>query len=176
MQTISQSAEGNQLNRLVRRVRAWPLPEGLRRRIVTLGAGLTVPYLRTSAIELHEVDGARVEVALKNRRKVQNHMKTVHASAMFLLAESATGTVLAANLPDGARFATTHIEIDYKRKARGDLKAVATLTEAQRHEVRTAPEGRLTVPVRLTDEDGNEPATFHIEWSWKQPRAARPAA
>lgn len=167
MQTTSLANSPNRLERLVLKVHSLPVPDSVRRRLITLSAGLTVPYLRTSAIEIDAITAARVEVVLRNRKKVQNHMKTVHASAMFLLAESATGLVLSANLPDGSRFATTHIEIDYKQKAVGDLRAVAVLDEAQRATLRSGASGKLVVPVTLTDQADNEPATFVIEWAFR---------
>lgn len=173
MQTISaevvqNGAPANRFLRLVRRVRALPVPRSLQQRALSYAAGLAVPYLATSSVELLEVDAGEAVLALRNRRKVQNHMKGVHASAMFLLAEAATGVVLSANLPDGSRFATTHIEIDYKQKAVGDLKAIARLTPEQRHMIAHEERGRLRVPVTLTDARGEEPATFIIEWSYKR--------
>lgn len=172
MQTISLDPEQNRFNRLVRRVRALPISRTLQRRVISWSAGLAVPYLSTSSVQFEELDGGRAVLSLGNRRKVQNHMKSVHASAMFLLAEAATGVVLTANLPEGSRFATTHIEIDYKRLAVGDLQAVATLTTEQRELLRSQPKGRLSIPVKLTDVNGNEPASFLIEWSY-QHRARR---
>ena len=165
MQTI---ATENRLSRLVRRVESLPLSPVIQRRALTWFAGLAIPYLATSSIELELVRPERAVLSLRNRRKVQNHMKTVHASAMFLLAEAATGTVLTANLPDGSRFATIHIEIDYVRKAVGDLRATATLSPEQRALIASEAKGRLVVPVALTDAEGNEPARFSIEWSFKR--------
>jgi uncharacterized protein (TIGR00369 family) len=167
MQTISSPRVENRINQLVQRVGALPVPRAWQRRLVTLGVGLTVPYLATSAVVFEHVSDASVTLSLQNRRRVQNHMKTVHASAMFLLAEAATGTVLNANLPEGTRFSTTHIEVDYLRRAEGDLTATATLSDDQRALIRATPKGRLSVPVQVLDASGNEPATFVIEWSWK---------
>jgi acyl-coenzyme A thioesterase PaaI-like protein len=167
MQTTSAQPATNRLTRLVERVHALPLPRPLQQRVLSFAAGLSVPYLATSSVEFVEVRAASATLLLRNRRKVQNHMKGVHASAMFLLAEAATGTVLSANLPDGSKYATTHIQIDYKQKATGDLTAVATLSAEQRDSIRTQAKGKLAVPVTLTDERGGEPAHFTIEWSWK---------
>lgn len=163
----------NALLRQVRRIQTLPLPASLRRRLVSLGAGLAVPYLRTSSVQFESVCAERVRLSLRNVRKVQNHMKTVHASAMFLLAEAATGAVLLANLPDGARFSTTRTEVEYRLKAVGRLEAVATLSPEQQRMVREQEKGRLTVPVVLTDAEGKEPAQFSIEWSWKHRAAPR---
>ena len=152
--------------RRVRKIEALPLPRALRKRLVSFGAGLAVPYLRTSSVHFQSVAPERVTLSLRNRRKVQNHMKSVHASAMFLLAEAATGTVLLANLPDGALFSTTRSEVEYRVKAVGALQAVATLSPEQQRLVREQEKGKLTVPVVLTDAEGKQPAFFSIEWSW----------
>jgi uncharacterized protein (TIGR00369 family) len=172
MQTSSAARVENRINQLVQRIEGLPVPRSWQQRLVTLGVGLTVPYLATSAVHFEHVSDASVTLSLKNRRRVQNHMKTVHASAMFLLAEAATGTVLSANLPEGTRFSTTHIEVDYVRRAEGDLTATATLSDEQRALIRATPKGRLVVPVRVLDASGNEPATFVVEWSWKHANKA----
>lgn len=165
----------NALLRQVRRIEAWPLPGEVRKWLVSFAAGLVVPYLRTSGIELESVRPERVELSLRNLRKVQNHMRTVHASAMFLLAEAATGAVLLANLPDGARFSTVSSHVEYLARAVGRLEVVASLSPEQQRQVREQEKGRLTIPVVLTDVEGKQPAVFAIEWSWKH-RAATKAA
>ena len=166
----------NALMRQLRRIQALPLPSGVRRRLVSFAAGVAVPYLRTSAVQFESVQADRVLLSLCNRRKVQNHMKTVHASAMFLLAEAATGAVLLANLPNGAHLSTTRSEVEYRSKAVGRLEAVASLSPEQQKLVRQQEKGRLTIPVVLTDAEGKEPAFFTIEWSWKHRNAPALAA
>lgn len=61
--------------------------------------------------------------------RVQNHIKGVHACGMALLAESATGAAFGMNLPDEALPLLKSMSIDYVRVAKGDLRAIATLTE-----------------------------------------------
>jgi uncharacterized protein (TIGR00369 family) len=166
----------NRFNQLLTRIEKMPLPRSAKQWLVTRSAGLMIPYLSTSAIEFEAVSREHATLGLRNRRRVQNHMKGVHASAMFLLAEAATGTVLLANLPEGALFSTTRIEIDYTRRARGDLRATASLDQAQRAQLQREEKGKLRVPVVLSDADGNEPARFVIEWSWKHARKRSQAA
>lgn len=161
------SGQENGLMRQMRRIQGLPLPASVRRKLVSFAAGFAVPYLRTSAVQFESVQAERVTLSLRNLRKVQNHMKTVHASAMFLLAEAATGAVLLANLPDGAHFSTTRSEVEYRAKAVGRLEAVASLSPEQQRMVREQEKGRLIIPVVLTDAEGKEPAFFTIEWSWK---------
>jgi acyl-coenzyme A thioesterase PaaI-like protein len=161
--------QSNQFNRVNARLRALPLPRRVREQVLTLGMGWAIPYLSTSSIELLSFDSGSARLRVRNARSVQNHMRSVHASAMYLLAEAATGTVVASNLPDKARYSVTHSEVDYVRRAVGDLVAVATLDAAQQRALREEPKGRLVVPVQVLDQDGNEPARFAIEWAWKHP-------
>jgi acyl-coenzyme A thioesterase PaaI-like protein len=165
----AQPSQSNQFNRLNARLGALPLPRRWRQQALTLGMRWTIPYLSTSSIELIEFSPASARLSVRNRRKVQNHMGSVHASAMYLLAEAATGTVVAANLPDRSRYSVTHSEVDYVRRAVGDLVAHASLDEAQQQALREQPKGRLKIPVQVLDQEGNEPAHFTIEWAWKHP-------
>lgn len=167
----SGAAVRNQLTRVHATLEALPLPQGVRRRILSMGMGLSVPYTGRASIEIAEFGSARAVVRVRNRRKVQNHMGSVHASAMFLLAETATGVVVAANLPDGAHYSVTHVEVDYQRRAKGDLTARASLDPTLQGALRSERKGRVRVPVSMIDADGNEPARFVIEWAFKHPKA-----
>ncbi len=160
-------AQTNQFSRLNARLHALPLPERWRQRVLTFGMGWAIPYLATSSIELFEFGPGSASLRVRNRRKVQNHMRSVHASAMYLLAEAATGTVVASTLPDGARYSVTRSEIEFTKRSVGDLVARATLDDAQQRMLREQPKGRLTIPVQMLDQEGNEPARFTIEWAWK---------
>jgi uncharacterized protein (TIGR00369 family) len=161
------AAPDNAFLRRLHAVHSLHLPAGIEQRLVSFAAGKLVPYLATSAVRLEEVTAERAVLSMRNRRRVQNHMKSVHACAMVLLAEAATGTVLMANLPDRSLFSTTHIGVDYTQRAIGDLRATAELTAEQRELVRTQTKGKLAIPVMLTDAQGTQPARFTIEWSWK---------
>ena len=53
-----------------------------------------VPFTGTAGVNFVSLTPERVEVHLANERRVQNHIGGVHASAMNLLAETATGMVV----------------------------------------------------------------------------------
>ncbi|MFX6755288.1 DUF4442 domain-containing protein, partial [Acinetobacter baumannii] len=72
----------------------------MRIRAVSLIFGNVVPFVGTSGLRYEELTYNRVVVSVRNRRKVQNHIKSVHAAAMALLAETASGFVVGMNLPD----------------------------------------------------------------------------
>jgi hypothetical protein len=79
-----------------------------------------------------------VEVAIANERPVQNHLQGVHASAMNLLAETATGMVVGMNVRDDCVPLAKELKMAFRKRATGALRAVAVLTPEQRAPCRPA--------------------------------------
>lgn len=97
---------------------------------------------------------------------VQNHIKGVHAAAMALAAESATGIVFAMSVPDTHVPVIKSMHVDYVRRARGSLRAEASLPSEAVERIRGEEKGHVTVPVRVTDEAGEEPVKCEMVWAW----------
>lgn len=96
---------------------------------------------------------------MTERRRLHQHLKSVHAGALFTLAECTSGLAMAASVPDTARIIVTDISIDFVKKAHGVLTAVAECkvpdsTVQQRHDVK----------VTLSDETGDDVARATITW------------
>ena len=114
----------NQLKRVVDSSK-W-LPANIRAAVVSKILGKVVPYVGTSGLLYEEITSERVIVSIKNQRKVQNHINNVHAAAMALLAETATGFVVGINLPDDKLPLIKSLKVDYYKRTQGDMRAVAT--------------------------------------------------
>ncbi|MEL0027259.1 MAG: DUF4442 domain-containing protein [Perlucidibaca sp.] len=142
------------------------LPAGLRARAMSLIFGNVVPFVGTSGLLYEEITSERVVVSVRNRRRVQNHIKSVHAAAMALLAETASGFVVGVNLPDDKLPLIKTLHVDYVRRSSGDLRAVATLTADDIARIRNEPKGEVLVPVTLTDASGEEPVKCQMVWAW----------
>lgn len=154
-------------NNITRALRPFEkLPAGLRSRAISLIFGNVVPFVGTSGLIYEEITSERVVVSVRNKRKVQNHIKSVHAAAMALLAETASGFVVGANLPDDKMPLIKTLHVDYTRRSSGDLRAVATLSPAQIALIRSEPKGEVLVPVTLTDATGEEPVQCQMLWAW----------
>ena len=142
------------------------LPPNLRTTVISKIFGRVVPLVGTAGLRYEELTPERVVVSIRNRRPVQNHINGVHAAAMALLAETATGFVVGMNLPDDKLPLIKTLKVDYLKRTKGDMRAVATLTPEQVKLVRTTPKGEVLVPVVVTDESGQEPIRCEMLWAW----------
>lgn len=142
------------------------LPPSLRSTVISKIFGRVVPLVGTAGLRYEELTPERVVVSIRNRRPVQNHINGVHAAAMALLAETATGFVVGMNLPDDKLPLIKTLKMDYLKRTQGDMRAVATLTPEQVNLVRTTPKGEVLVPVVVTDESGQEPIRCEMLWAW----------
>lgn len=146
-------------------------PAALRPAALSAVLGRIVPFVGTAGLAIEELSESRAVVAIANRRKVQNHIGSVHAAAMTLLAETASGFVVGMNVPDDKVPVVKTIGMEFKKRAKGRLRAVATLTDDERERMRRDPKGEVSVSVTLTDEEGKEPIVATMVWAWTPKRA-----
>ncbi|RYX89120.1 MAG: DUF4442 domain-containing protein [Comamonadaceae bacterium] len=133
-----------------------------------------VPFARTAGLDFLQMDCDRVEIGIRNERKVRNHIGGIHASAMNLLAETATGMVVGMNVRDDCIPLAKEMKMVFTKGATGSLKAVATLTAEQRALIRDTDKGEIMVPVVVTDEAGINPVECEFVWAWV-PFSPKPA-
>ena len=125
-----------------------------------------VPFTGTVCIDFLQMSRERVEVSLKNEKKVQNHIGGIHASAMNLLAETATGMVVGMNVRDDCTPMAKSLKMAFKKRATGAMRAVAVLTPEQQALMQASDKGEVTVQVTVTDEAGIEPVECEFVWAW----------
>ena len=133
-----------------------------------------VPFTGTAGLRFIEMSQERTELAISNVKKVQNHIEGVHASAMNLLAETATGMVVGMNLRDDCIPLAKHMSMAFKKRATGSLRAVATLNDEQRAAMQASDKGEVTVSVVVTDEAGIEPVECEFVWAWIPSASRKP--
>ena len=154
----------NQMSRLIGKLQA--LPPGLQPMAQTFLLGKGVPFLGTAGMQFEQVTPQRVVVSVANKRKVQNHIKGIHAAAMALLAETATGFVVGMNLPDSKLPLLKSMKIDYVRRSTGDMRAVAELTPQQIQSIVNDDKGEVVVKVMVTDAANVQPVECEMTWAW----------
>ena len=142
------------------------LPKPVRSKALNLVVGHAVKFVGTSGIEIEVLEPEMVHLKLANRKKVQNHIGGIHAAAMALLAESATGLIVGLCVSKDSLPVLKSMKIDYKKRASGDMEAVARLTPEQITMLGHTPKGNLVVPVVVTDSRQIEPIHVEMEWAW----------
>jgi acyl-coenzyme A thioesterase PaaI-like protein len=85
------------------------------------------PYFSSIAPLIENLEPGACVVRLKQRRRIENHIRTVHAIAMCNAAELAGGLATDATIPDSMRWIPKGMTVRYLKKALGELRAIATV-------------------------------------------------
>jgi acyl-coenzyme A thioesterase PaaI-like protein len=142
-------------------------PPDQRRPLVTRAVGQVIPFVATAGCFVEAYTRTRVAVRLDNRHEVQNHLGGLHAAALALLAETASGLVVALNVPAGSAPLLRTMDVSFERFARGTVQAEATLSEAEADGIQSRPIGKIDVDVALTaPEDDTTLVSSALQWAW----------
>jgi acyl-coenzyme A thioesterase PaaI-like protein len=139
------------------------------RRLFTRIVCFKAPYFASISPLLLQLEPGLCEAELRQRRRVQNHIGTVHAIALCNLAELCAGLVTDVSIPADMRWIPKDMTVRYLRKATGRITAAARPATALRssHEPYDA-----TIAVTLTNDAGEAVASADIRM-WLSPRPGR---
>lgn len=128
-------------------------------RLFSYMVGFMAPYSGTIGARVVKLEPGHGIVVLKDRRRVRNHLKCVHAMALINLAEISTGLTLMNSLPNDARGILTDIRMQYHKKARGYLTAecICVIPESN-------AEQELEITGEIKNEAGEVVATGIATW------------
>ncbi|MCW5801016.1 MAG: DUF4442 domain-containing protein [Deltaproteobacteria bacterium] len=132
---------------------AWDLLSGMPggKAVFSRLVGRMAPYTGTIHATVTVLRTGYAEVQMNDRRGLRNHLESIHAIALANLAELAGNLALAYSLPDDARFIVSGLEIEYTKKARGTITAIAEPPIP-----RTATRAQYDIPVVLRDASGDD--------------------
>jgi acyl-coenzyme A thioesterase PaaI-like protein len=143
------------------------VPPRLRRPLVTRAVGEVIPFVDTAGCFVEAYTPRRVAVRLDNERAVQNHLGGLHAAALALLAETASGLVVALNVPDGSSPLLRTMDLAFDQFARRAVQAEATLTDEEGTQIESRPLGQIEVDVTLTaPDDDTTLVSGPLTWAW----------
>ncbi|HET8559965.1 MAG TPA: hotdog fold domain-containing protein [Marmoricola sp.] len=83
------------------------------------------PYFASIRPRFTVIGPNHAEVVVRDRRRVHNHLGTVHAIALCNGLEAAMGALAEATIPAGKRWIPKGMEVAYTAKATGDVTCVA---------------------------------------------------
>lgn len=147
---------------MYRRFTRWPLGRWLFSRAVCWKA----PYFSTISPLITVLETGRCEAVFADRRRVRNHLGTVHAIALCNLAELTAGVMTDASLPTGMRWIPKGMTVQYLKKAKGRMRGVATPAIPL---VASTSGYELPVNVDVFDPDGERVFSAEIRM-WLSPR------
>ena len=139
-----QSAADNYLLNLYRKTTRLPLGQKLFSAVFARKA----PYFATIGPTVTELRPNFCEVRFNKRRKVENHIGTVHVIAICNALEMAMGGLAEASIPKHLRWIPKGMQVNYTAKATTDIRVTA---EANPEDWRP---GDLPVTVKAYRDDG----------------------
>jgi uncharacterized protein (TIGR00369 family) len=148
------------LARIVSKVKNYP------KWVLSFLIGRTVRFVGTAGISFEEMTTERVIASIENKPKIRNHIGQVHAGAMILLAETATGMLVGMNITDHKIPLIKSIKTNFVRRSLGGMTAVATITEEQKMLIKNQDKGETLIAVSITDESGQAPIECEMLWAW----------
>ncbi|MDN5619907.1 MAG: DUF4442 domain-containing protein [Psychrobacter sp.] len=146
------------------------LPASARSSILSKAFGKVVPYVGTTGVYYEMVEPNQVIVSLNNTKNVQNHIGSIHAVAITLLAETATGFILGLNLPSDRVLLIKSYSVNFYRPIKkGQIAAIASLSDEQRLQILNTPKGEMVIPCVIDDRESDsdrDPIVVEMTWAW----------
>ncbi len=121
LMVVPAPSAGERLLRLWRRLE--PLPGG--RWLFGLAVRAMIPYTGSVSPRVEVLEPGRAVISIRQRRRLEQHLGSIHAIALANVAEFASGAAMSTALPAGYRGIVTRFAIEYFKKARGVVTAEA---------------------------------------------------
>jgi acyl-coenzyme A thioesterase PaaI-like protein len=124
------------------------LPQG--QRIFSLLFSQKAPYFGTVRPRFTVLQPNHAELVIRKRRRVQNHIGTVHVIAICNGLEAAMGALAEVTVPSDRRWIPKGMDVSYTAKATSDITCIAETDPGQW----TGSDPDVPVRVRAERDDG----------------------
>jgi acyl-coenzyme A thioesterase PaaI-like protein len=122
--------------------------------------GFYIPYSGSITAEILELEKGYSKVLMRDRRRLRNHLHSVHAAALMNFAELTSGLAFISGLGKNMQGIVTHFEMNYLKKGRGDL-----IAEAKSDFVDEAGEKQCQIEAIIRDSKQDIVARGRATWS-----------
>ena len=138
------------------------------RKIFSIILGRTAPYSGSIGALVLALEPGKTQIALNDRKKIRNHLNSIHAIALANLGELASGLAMISAINSDTRAIVVNLEIEYIKKARGRLIATGT----------ASPPSEINEPIdsvalaEIKDAEGDVVSNVKVHWrlSPKEPK------
>lgn len=122
--------------------------------------GWIIPYTGKMAACVQKIEPGYAEVQLQDRRKVRNHLNSVHAIALANVGEFCCGLALFSRSPANAQAILVNLSCTYLKKARG------LLTASSNFDV-TEFKSDTEYPLKAEIKDSKQEVVAIVNTTWK---------
>ena len=109
---------------LYHKLQRWPMGN----KLFSLAICRMAPYFGSVSPLITDLRPNRCECIIKKRRKVENHIRTMHVIAICNGLEIAMGAMAEASIPAHLRWIPKGMTLDYTAKAGSDIRCVAEVS------------------------------------------------
>lgn len=134
----------------------------------------TVPFAKTTGVVIDELSADGATCHLDQRPEVENHIQSMHAGALFVLGEQASGAAFAGAFLDRmmtVRPVAAEATIKYMKIAKGTITAHAKLDgDAEELKAKLDEDGKVRFPVDvvLKNSEGLDVCQMVVDWHLKK--------
>ena len=136
----------------------------------------TLPFVRLLGISIDDIGAGTSKVSMPEDPKLNNHLGTQHAGALFTLAETASGAAMAGGFAElilGLRPVAKESRIQYQKVVRGATRAEGRVPgDLAALKAQLAQYGKVAFPVEVDifDAEGTLAAQVTVDWYLSQKR------
>ena len=136
----------------------------------------TLPFVQLLGIKIDAIGPGTSEVSMPSDPKLNNHLGTSHAGALFTLAETASGAAMAGGFADlimGLRPVAKESRIQYEKVAKGATRASGRVPgDIDALKATLKAEGKVAFPVEveIVDAEGTLAAKVQVDWYLSEKR------